>query len=404
VSDTTSDATGVDDAQSREAARPPTRPILLPPLILLRDLEGQLIWPRLLRSPAAALWPSRLILGVLAALLVGLVGSLSSIWSAKPPFIAALSESQAAAWSGVGTTLIQADLTRTPGAIRAALIDSTLTLLQTFPVSTPILLPIMLALTIVFGAAIARSVAVESATDLRPSAPLMLGWSLARAPSTLAALGVPLLALWLLLILMRSLGWLGLGLPVLDVMGALVFPIQGVLGVGVIALLLALAFAGPLVVPARMVEDSDAFDAVQRSVAYAIARPLRLAVYLAITALVVALAVGLATALLGGGWSLAVEQSRAWISPERQAAFTGAMPPTADGAARDLPTTTAIARWLIRLWSHLPALLIGGYAISLFFTACTRLYLAMRQVCDGQDQAEIQGAERAEAKPSDPRP
>lgn len=374
---------------------PPLRPVLLPPLILLRDLEGQLIWPRLLRAPAAALWPSRLVLGVLAALLVGLVGSLSTFWSDKPAFIAALSGSQSAAWTGVVTELGRGDVPGASGAIRRALIDAPLALVTEYPVSTPVLLPVMIATLIIFGAAIARSVAVESATDRRPSAPLMLGRSLARAPSTLASLGVPLLTLWLLIVLMRCLGWLGLALPVVDVVGGLLFPVQALLGVCVVALLLALAFAGPMVVPARMVEDSDAFDAVQRGVAYALAKPLRLMLYMAITALGVVLALGLATALLAGGWSLAVEQSGAWLSAEGEAALTGAMPPTAEGTARDLPTTTAIARWLIRLWSNVPTLLIAGYAISLFFTASTRLYLAMRQVCDGQDPAEVQGAERA---------
>lgn len=384
---------------SQPGPNPPPR--LLPPLILLRDLEGQLIWPRLLRSPAAALWPSRLMLGVLAALLIGLVGSLSTLWSDRPAFIAALSQSQATAWGDVGRALAAADLPQAAGAIRGALVQAPLGLLAEYPVSTPVLLPIMLAVLIVFGAGVARSVAVESGTDRRPSAPLMLGWSLARAPSTLAALGVPLVALWLLIVLMRGLGWLGLALPVVDVAGGLLFPVQMLLGVLVIALLLGLGVAGPMVVPARMVEDSDAFDAVQRSVAYTLARPLRLALYLGVTALGVGLAMGLAVALLAGGWSLAIEQSGAWLSAERQAALTGVMPPEAAGGARELPTTTAIARWLVRLWSNVPTLLIAGYAISLFFTASTRVYLAMRQVCDGQDPGEIQGAERAGASTPD---
>ena len=376
------------------------RPTLLPPVVLLRDLGGQLIWPVLLRVPASALWPSRLILGALAALLIALLGSLSRLWSDKPAFIAAAAESQATAWGRAIDSAIGGNVPAVASALRAAVIDSPLSLVTQYPVSTPILGVLMLGVLSAFGGAIARSVAVESATQRRPSAPAMLGYSLARWPSTVAAVLVPLAFAWLLVIAMRSLAWVTLGLPVLDVVGAILFPVQALLGLALVATVLGIGLAGPMVVPARLVEDSDAIDALQRPVAYLIARPLRVLLYIAVTAGVSALALGLARALVGGAWGVAVEQSGAWLSPARDATLTGAMPPAADGAAVAMPPTTRVAHWFIGLWANIPALLIGAYAISLFFTGATRAYLAARQVCDGQDPGDIQDA----GTPTDPPP
>lgn len=373
----------------------PPRPVLLPPLVLLRDLGGQLIWPGLLRIPAAALWPSRLILALIAAIAIGLLGSLSTLWSDKPAFLSALLESQSAAWGGAVAAVLRADVPALAVSLRAAFIDSPLALLTEYPVSTPILLPLMLAALVACGGAIARSVAVESATTRRPTAASMLGWSLARWPSAFAAVFVPLATVWLLIVLMRALGWLGMGLPVVDVVGGLLFPIQLVLALATLALILLLGLAGPMIVPARMAEDSDAIDAVQRSAAYLVARPLRVLLYLAIAVGVSALALGLAGVLTAGAWSLATEQSAAWLNPAREAALTGVMPATDDGSTQTLAGTTRVTHWFIGLWSQIPPLLVAAYAISLFFTGGTKVYLAAREVCDGQDQGDIEGASPA---------
>jgi len=359
--------------------------------MLLRDLGGQLVWTGLLRIPAAALWPSRWVLGVIAALLVGLLGSLSRIWSDQPPFLTTLLESQASAWGSVLSTGAQADLAGVAAGLRRALIEAPTALLTQYPVSTPVLGPLMLGVLVACGGAIARSSAVESATDRRPAAARMLGWSLARWPSAMAAAAVPLAAVWMLILLMRSLGWLGFSLPGVDIAAGLLFPLQALLGLTTVLLLLAVGLAGPMIVPARMIEDSDAIDAMQRSVAYTIAHPLRVLLYAAVAVGVSGLALALGRILIAGSWQLALEQAGAWTGPVRDAALTGVMPASAAGEARALPTTTRISHWLINLWSQIPPLLIGGYAISLFFTAGTKVYLAARQVCDGQDQADIQG-------------
>jgi hypothetical protein len=385
-----------DPSPIQPPSTPPTaRPVLLPPVVLLRDLGGQLLWPGLLRTPAAALWPSRLVLGLVAALIVGLAGSLSRMWSDKPAFLSALLESQSTAWGGLLGAALRGDVPAAAASLRVALVDAPLRLVAEYPLSTPLLLPLMLGVLVAFGGAIARSVAVESATGRQPTGASVLGWSLARCPSALAAVLVPLLAVWLLIVLMRALGWLGFAIPVLEVVGGLLFPIQVALALATLALILLLGVAGPLIVPARMVEDSDAIDAAQRAAAYLVARPLRVLLYLGVAIGVSALALGLARVLSTGAWSLAVEQSAAWLGRVREGALTGAVPPGADGATGTLSGPARAARWFVGLWSQVPPLLVAGYAISLFFTGATKVYLATRQICDGQDQADIQGASPA---------
>lgn len=385
----------VGDVKTPAATPPGLPPTTLPPVVLLRDLTAQLHWPRLLRIPAEALWPSRLILGVLGVLVAGMIGSLSRIWSDGPTFTGTLLEGQAAAWSAAIGGAMTFDVGAIGAGIRRALIDAPWSLVRSHPVGSLVLAPHMIAACVAAGGAIARSVAEEQATDRRPGAARMLGWSLARCPSAFLALAGPLALVWLLVLLIRCLGWIGLAPPVVDIAGALLFPVLVVMAVACLALALGIGLGGVMIVPARMAEDSDAFDAAQRSLAYAAARPLRLALYMAVAMATCAVAFGAARLLIVGGWALAAEQAAAWLGPDRAAAFTGTMPPGLEGEARSLPPTTRAAHWIIGLWGQFPALLVGGYAVSLFFTSGMRVYLAMRQVCDGQDPCEIQGVRRA---------
>ena len=369
-------------------------PIPAPPVVLIRDLTEQLVWPRLLRTPAAALWPSRLVLGILAALLIGVVGGLSRLWSNAPSFGEAVTQGQAEAWGRVLAAALALSPTGVGAGVRAAQIDQPADLLGRYPVSTPVLGAAMLVVLGAFGGAIARSVGVERATRRRPSAASVLGWSVARLGSTAPAVAWPLLAVGLLLVVLRGLGWLGFSLGGVDVVAAALAPVLGLLGIALLALVLGLGLGGAMVVPARMVEDSDAIDAVQRALAYTLARPLRLAVFAGVTIGAGALGLAAMELVVGGGWSLAMEQAQAWLSAERRASL--AMPeaplvaaPAGDAGHAASPT---IAARVLQFWGAVPSVVVAGYGISVFFTGATGVYLAMRRVCDGQDEGEVQGA------------
>lgn len=369
----------------------------LPPLIVLSDLAAQLIWPRLLRVPAAALWPSRLLLGVIGAALAGLLGSLNTLWSDRPGIGAALERVVAGGLGSAVTRGVALDADAAAREVVRALVTGPADLALAYPVSLPVLGLAMLGALVAVGGGIARSVAEEGATGTRPSAARMLGWSLARWPSAFAAVAVPFVALGLGVVLLRSLGWLGFALPGVNVVGAVLLPLGVALGLAMAVLAVGLGLGGIMVVPARAAEDSDAIDALQRALAYVVARPLRLVAYLAIALGVSALALGVARGLVVGGWELTVQQAGAWLSESREAALSGVAPPGDDGAPGTLGGTERIAHWFVNLWGGVPVVLVSGYAISLFVTAGTRVYLAMREVCDGQDPSEIQGAARADA-------
>lgn len=368
----------------------------MPPPIVLADLASQLIWPRLLRVPAAALWPSRLLLGVIGAALAGLMGSLNTLWSDRPGIGPALERIVGGGLGSAVTRAVALDGDAAAREVVRALVTGPADLAVAYPVSLPLLGLAMLGAIVAVGTGIARSVAEEGATGFRPSAARMLGWSVARWPSAFAAVAVPMVALALGVVLLRSLGWLGFALPGVNVLGAVLLPVGVALGLAMVALAVGLGLGGIMVVPARAAEDSDAIDALQRALAYVVARPLRLAKYLAIALGAAALALGVARGLIVGAWDLTIGQGGAWLSDSREAALTGIAPPAEDGTPGTLGGTPRVAHWFVNLWGGVPVVLISGYAISLFFTAGTRVYLAMRELCDGQDPSEIQGAPRTE--------
>ncbi|MEA5611777.1 ABC transporter substrate-binding protein, partial [Nodularia spumigena] len=62
-------------------ARTPIQPPAREPQVLLHDLTAELLWPRALRTPALALRPGRVLLGMAAVFLATLIGNLSGLWT-----------------------------------------------------------------------------------------------------------------------------------------------------------------------------------------------------------------------------------------------------------------------------------------------------------------------------------
>ncbi len=368
------------DARTPPPSPNASRPSAREPQILLHDLTGELLWPRALRAPALALRPARVLLGMAAVFLATLIGGLSALWTedgtptysdaiARPIAESLQTAANAVANLDYGTFAASVEaLVRLPGA-----------LITHRPLDTSLLgLPII-AVFALFGAAVSRSVATEYAAaritewpqDLRVSIG-KLGWSFTALIAPLALAG--------LLIGVVILGGFTLGVPVVNILGALLYAIALVLCLVALFILILHALALPMILPALMCEGTDAYDAVQRSYAYILARPLRLLAHAAILLVLGAVSVFLVRVFASGAIHLTD-----WAASQL----------TSDAGVRvlegrdDLTATQPAAHAIIKGWRAVIHTAVAGFAFSYFFAAGTVLYLHARRICDGQGVTDI---------------
>lgn len=356
----------------------PARPTVREPQLVLEDLTSELLWTRVLRTPGLAARPSRVLLGMAAALIATLIGTLPTLWTDEPaigPRIA----------GGVASSLQEA-----VAGIANLSVDGLVTAVTSFmllpgrllmdrPAETILLGIPMVVVLALFGGAISRAVSVEFATGRFTEWPQDLRASLSKLGSSSAAMLAPF-ALAGVLVGVIALGGFLLGVPVLDVLAAVLYGAALVLALFALGVLVLQTLALPMLTPAMMVEGTDGFDAVQRCYAYIIGHPLRLLAHAVLLLLLGAVSIGLAVIFAGGADRLA-----RWAASR----FTADAGLRVLEGAGDLAATQPVAHAVLEFWTSLLQLTVSGFAISYFFAAGTTLYLAARRICDGQEINEL---------------
>lgn len=364
---------------------------MLSPLTV-EDLTADLVWPRLLRTGPLALRPARIGLGFIYLLCCAIVllvagallrdggraevgGLLGQQLLVNPAsFLEAVSRLDARA---AAQEVYLSFVTVPAQIVRAAPL-----------VAVPTFLLLVL-LTAVFGGAISRSVATETAAGVNLSWPQALGFGVKRAASLAGSVLLPLGVIWGLALGLMLAGGVLFSASGINVLGAVLFPLLIVGGlIGAVACLVFIV-AHPMLIPAVACEGTDAIDAVQHAYSFATSRPLRLVVYLAILivqlaviVLVAGLVVALALKFAQGGVlgfrttaSIEVARSMLWVGE--------------DGAREALRGSNKAAAGIVNLFLLIVLGLLGGFVVSMIFTGSTLLYMAMRRVVDGQDFSEV---------------
>lgn len=353
---------------------------------MLSDITCDLIWPRIMRAPAMALAPSRLIAGSVCAFFLAMIFQITTVF--KPE------EGQPA--DGFYAELL--GVLNGFNALVGALIDSVMgldplgfaknigetasfirdTVMQSPLIALLLVLPLIAILAVV-GGAISRSTAIEFAKGKFATSDDTLGFALKRTRQFIGAVIGPIVAC-VLIYLLIALGGLLLSVPVLDVIGSILYFPALVLGIFATVVLMLHVLALPMIVPALAVEGTDAFDAVQRSYAYVISKPLR---YLVYTLLLMTLGI-LSAAVFTMLADISIEMTD-WAASFFASDSTDRVL-TNEG---EMGATKSTAYSIIELWKTILRLIVAGYTISLFFTHSTLLYLVVRRLSDGQDMNEV---------------
>lgn len=352
--------------------------------LTLADLLDDLLWPKLLRAPALGIQPARIGVALFTLVLIGLIGSANAWFTGDPPFLRTISS-----------------LTFPPAAV-ADYSESTLSgalsrfgaIIADYPLELVLQgVPMLVVLALGWGT-MARMAAAEFSAGVQTTWPEGLGFVSSRLTSFIgAALGAPAL-IGLVCLLLALGGLLFLQIPVIDVLGAALFPIALLLALMATLLTLGLILGGHLIIPAMACEGTDAIDALQRTYAYVVARPGRLVVYTFILLAVLALAALVLGSIATGVEFVARNATSAWMG---DAAATILESPGSRESASPLTGTRAVASGIANFWIGLVWMIAGAATFSTFASGSTVLYLILRQVCDGQDWGELWFPENAEA-------
>lgn len=360
------------------------------PDLTLRDLTDALLWPRLFDAGRLALRPVRLFFGLLTVVAIGLIGSMSLLWGDEPSFGHALGALVNAGVSTIGAWLSDLSLAR-PWDLHLTELSTNVAAFgqeastfatQSFPVSVFVLGIPMLVAALVGWAAIARLAAWEFGIGVTEASPKVLAVALARMPSLLGAvLGLPMLV-GAVALGMGVAGWLLMALPVLNMLGAVLFGVSMLMALVLTPLLVAWGVGFPLLAPATMCEGPDAFEALQRAMAYVIGHPLRYLIYVVTLIALGAALFSVLLILLAGADALASGATGMFLSG-----------PDADlvsGVASEEHAGTAIAAArIIAFWKATFSLILGAFTVSYFGSASAVLYLLLRKLNDGQDPGDL---------------
>ena len=354
--------------------------------VRLDDLKRQLLFPKLVRAMALSLRPERVLFGVSAMVLIGLIGSIGQLWrdskaeTPTPIMIEAIG-----AWfsAPTGPFGLHGGVVQSFASWFGRVASLLMMLPDAYPISTWALGIPMVIVAALFGGAIARSAACEFAADDVVPWPAALGFALRKSMALIFAVLIPLAVVWGVRLVIAVLG-LAFWLPGLDIAAAVLYPIGLILGFFAAAALVGYVLGQVLLVPAIACEGTDALDSVQRAYAYVFNRPLTLAFYLFIAAVL--------------GWvlvfatGLVLDQTKAIVSGSVGAFFDGhgetaakGVTPTGDGVAGTRGTTAEI----VEFWRGVVSLVFAGVVFSYIHTAGTLVYLLVRRVNDGQDIQEL---------------
>ena len=257
------------------------------------------------------------------------------------------------------------------------------------------LVTILLALLIgfcyaLFGGAIARLDALETGLKLKPTAWDGLEFAWSNIQKLLQSVLLPLAVVAILCGLLAIVG-IPFNLPVLDVVGGIIYVVAITLSLMSAVLLIGYGVVLPMLIGSVGVERADAGEAIQGSWGSVMAGPgyyilllavglVSFAVGLAIVDLVVVLALDVASTSWGGIISGGAMRSAGTFTP-LDFTFSN-LPNSATGSAS---ATSA----LVSFWEQLLIGLFLGYIFSWVASIGTRLFLGMRLIIDKQSTSVI---------------
>jgi len=363
----------------------PPLPRASQPGVSWSDLTDSLTWPRLLAAPRLARRPANIVLGMLAVVCIIAADRLPALWNpsgggALSAYALLAAEHLRALAAGV----LKLDAHAAADALGQLFFKIPGGLIKAAPFSTAFTFAFGIIGVSLFTGAICRGVALIIGGE-RPRSPLtMLRFAATRWLSLAAAPLVPIMLFYAAALATMSVGWVGLSLSGVQVIGGAAFFVELLLALFAVLMVICIFIGGPLLLPAVACEGTDAIDAGQRVLSYAWGRPDRLLVYLLILIARGVISVGLFILVAKLTSLIALAAATLWL-PEGIAADIrqGFASDPLSGWSRRATVS------LVHFWVNVPMVIAAGYAMSYVCASGTLAYLAMRRLVDGQDMGEV---------------
>ncbi|HID76263.1 MAG TPA: hypothetical protein EYP56_09740 [Planctomycetaceae bacterium] len=237
-----------------------------------------------------------------------------------------------------------------------------------------------------FGGAIARAAAVELASGDHLGLGETIRFARSKWLANFAAPLLPMLGVIFCAAGVMFFAWLA-NWPATTWLVALIWPIVLVFGFLMAIILLLLLFGWPLMWPTVGAEGTDSFDAVSRSYAYTLQRPLHYLFYAAVAGFV-----GLLSWLIVSQIAAGVEYLTYWAASW----VTGAERVRQIAAGGTDATIDKIGSGIVLFWCDCLRLLAVAFLYSYFLTAATAIYLLLRRDVDATEMDEVYQEEREE--------
>jgi hypothetical protein len=283
------------------------------------------------------------------------------------------------------------------GGAGDVVVGSASTVLRHTPVAGLLWILLLLSLGAALSAPLARLSAVELARAEKLGLGDALGWLGRHAWRAACVPLAPVAIAGGLLLISLLVGFL-LRIPGLDLVGAALYGVSLAAATLAVILLSTMVLGLPLAVAAFAAGDGDSLDATVRSTAYLFRAPARalalgLCAIAAVTValLVVGVAVAAVLALAATLASVAGGSAGAAAAADAPSLLRDAGRGFGEASARLAGLTNRPAGAIVDLWEAAYASLVLGFALSALAEVGTRVYVALRFVCDGEDASSLDG-------------
>lgn len=378
----------MSDQPSAGVGSTPERDFARPFRLTMGDLIGDLLWPKLFRVPRLALRASRIMLAVLVILLIGLIDqTLAAMTKADDQAVVVmLGERFGAGLAQAGERAVQLEVGQ---AVMTAWGSAWFAITQTFtdaPWRTSVVLPVAILIYITLAVGIARMSIEDFARGRSIKWTEALGWSVHGLFATLTAHLIPILVILALTAILAVGGYALLGIPFVNILGALLSVLGVLIGFVAVILIVGLFLGAPMLAPAIAAEGFDGIEAMQRIYSYIFTRPARFAMYtLVLSAQFVvvssiALALAYATsAMTSWGMGLIFD----WTGN------TNGLLVVSGQATEEMTWGGKRAAAIVGTVLKLPGLIAAGFLLCYWISGWSVQYLLLRQAADGQDVTDI---------------
>ncbi len=237
---------------------------------------------------------------------------------------------------------------------------------------------------------LARSAACEFAVEQSIPWTQALAFALKRWLPLAGTYALPLAAV-IAGTLLLALGGLLFHVPVLNVVGAILYGPALLGGFLAVCIIVLMYFSSPLFVPAVAVEATDAPDAISRSFSYVKNRPIHFLLYL-VAAFLIGGAGLLLVSVLAVGTINFTAYGASLTGVETVAEYAGGatlLQPYPQTPIVEDGWTDRLAVGVVRFWLLLVTSMIPAYLISYTVCASTVVYFLLRRATDGQEFDEI---------------